>query len=542
MAMQASIEADFWRRIRFSSRSATQLLWIVLLISTGNASATDDPAPIDPKIALSQTVVVRVSDERALVPDLTYNHLGVVVQQEFVITGSLAASVGDRFSVILPQSGAELSATVSGIKGEFAILSVRGLGASPPHVSLQALAAGRRIIAVGLTAPKDIDLVSGVLARELSPGATIRHSAPTDDQSYGGPIFDECGRLVAMNMLYSGIKLDDLRRQKTAKESASSRGLADAMQLLSELKIAVSVDDRRCPSDEERTVKLAEAEQQLQREAREKADAERKLAEAERAAAEDARAQAELARKQMLTAKQLAERLADEAAALSAATEAEKKAADERARVAKSEADTAESALAVAEAEATRREQELQGKLTKNAQIQAYLSYGLVGGALVLLLAVGAWIRSRARVNKTVAEAQLAVDDARKAAEAQRREMEASITPPFADVLLKGEGHVVKLSGENLPKAAGGVTVGRDPDVAQAILAHPSISRRHARFFSSNRALYVQDLGSANGVELDGKLIEPGLEALVLTLDKTGKPGTSIVLGEVELAVIILDQ
>ena len=48
--------------------------------------------------------------------------------------------------------------------------------------------------------------------------------------------------------------------------------------------------------------------------------------------------------------------------------------------------------------------------------------------------------------------------------------------------------------------------IGRDPELPIA-LPHPKVSRRHARLFRANGSLWIEDLGSSNGVIVDGQLI-----------------------------------
>ncbi len=60
--------------------------------------------------------------------------------------------------------------------------------------------------------------------------------------------------------------------------------------------------------------------------------------------------------------------------------------------------------------------------------------------------------------------------------------------------------------------ASAEVVVGRD-EQCDINLADPKISRRHARFFSRNNRLLVEDLGSANGIRVNGlKVKEMALE------------------------------
>ena len=56
------------------------------------------------------------------------------------------------------------------------------------------------------------------------------------------------------------------------------------------------------------------------------------------------------------------------------------------------------------------------------------------------------------------------------------------------------------------------VIVGRNPKVCDIVLDHFAVSREHARFETVDQASYVIDLGSRNGVLVNGSVISPGPE------------------------------
>jgi len=74
---------------------------------------------------------------------------------------------------------------------------------------------------------------------------------------------------------------------------------------------------------------------------------------------------------------------------------------------------------------------------------------------------------------------------------------------------------------------AGESTAGRAED-AQIHLAHPSISRHHARFIHDASGLWIEDLGSRNGTSLEGKALE-GRTAL--------QEGVTLTLGHLEFVL-----
>ncbi len=78
----------------------------------------------------------------------------------------------------------------------------------------------------------------------------------------------------------------------------------------------------------------------------------------------------------------------------------------------------------------------------------------------------------------------------------------------------------------------GELLVGRDSD-NDVVLASPAVSRRHARIYMWDSQVFIEDLGSSNGIFVQGKKINEA--ALV-------KPGVPINIGEFTLNVIYSDD
>lgn len=55
----------------------------------------------------------------------------------------------------------------------------------------------------------------------------------------------------------------------------------------------------------------------------------------------------------------------------------------------------------------------------------------------------------------------------------------------------------------------GSIVVGREEGCG-LVVRDMTVSRRHARVFRENGSWWVEDLGSKNGVRVDGRLVEPG--------------------------------
>ena len=71
--------------------------------------------------------------------------------------------------------------------------------------------------------------------------------------------------------------------------------------------------------------------------------------------------------------------------------------------------------------------------------------------------------------------------------------------------------------------------IGRAGDQCAFVLAHPTVSRCHARLLLEADSLHVEDLVSTNGTAINGRLIEPGKP---VPLPPDGK----LRLGDVELS------
>ena len=85
------------------------------------------------------------------------------------------------------------------------------------------------------------------------------------------------------------------------------------------------------------------------------------------------------------------------------------------------------------------------------------------------------------------------------------------------------------LEFEAVAKSREGVVIGRDLEHCDAVLAHPTVSRRHARLVLADNVLHIEDLGSTNGTAVDGATIDPGVPRPL-------QAGAKLRLGDIELA------
>ena len=90
--------------------------------------------------------------------------------------------------------------------------------------------------------------------------------------------------------------------------------------------------------------------------------------------------------------------------------------------------------------------------------------------------------------------------------------------------------HSFEVTLDKLMNRSGGMVIGRASDQCDLVVAHPTVSRRHAKLSLAGDALMLEDLGSTNGTSLDGK-------ALRQTEPVTLRAGTKVRLGDVDMLV-----
>lgn len=93
-----------------------------------------------------------------------------------------------------------------------------------------------------------------------------------------------------------------------------------------------------------------------------------------------------------------------------------------------------------------------------------------------------------------------------------------------------GHSFEVQLSEAQLARHKYGLTLGRNDKLSEIALEHPSLSRRHARVFLLDGRLALEDLNSANGSMVDGKVLKPFQPEPL-------EDGSAVVLAEVRLEV-----
>lgn len=104
-------------------------------------------------------------------------------------------------------------------------------------------------------------------------------------------------------------------------------------------------------------------------------------------------------------------------------------------------------------------------------------------------------------------------------------------------ILLRFEGtdstnqkHSFDVALDKLMGRSQGMVIGRSADQCDLVVAHATVSRRHARLSVTGNALQVEDLGSTNGTAVGGTKVGPDGPMSLNT-------GSKLRLGDVELLV-----
>jgi class 3 adenylate cyclase len=90
--------------------------------------------------------------------------------------------------------------------------------------------------------------------------------------------------------------------------------------------------------------------------------------------------------------------------------------------------------------------------------------------------------------------------------------------------------HAFEVALDKLISRTQGMVIGRAADQCDLVVAHATVSRRHARLVLSGDALQVEDLGSTNGTAIGGKMLRAGEPAVL-------HAGNRLKLGDVDLLV-----
>src|SRR5476649_606983 len=104
------------------------------------------------------------------------------------------------------------------------------------------------------------------------------------------------------------------------------------------------------------------------------------------------------------------------------------------------------------------------------------------------------------------------------------------VTLRFEGMDSTGQKYTFDVALDKLMTASQGMTIGRAADQCDFVVAHSTVSRRHARLTLAGEALQIEDLGSTNGTAVNAKPLPSGAPMDL-------HAGAKLKLGDVELNV-----
>jgi hypothetical protein len=432
--------------------------------------------------------------------DTAETGVATLVAPDILVTSSALLSLGEHWTLDRgdgsgPREGAILFRDSD---SDVAVIRVGGIDGRPITLAASAPEAGRIVESLlhGMPASRGQVLPSAA-------GARIEHSAQFPAGQYGSALVNNCGELVGVNQT-------PLQRRRRATQAVPpsvpvpAAELAQVMRALERAAVSPTLAAAACPTLEQQ---IAELEGETRRTEEDRVKLEQLRAELaqqnealerEKAATEDAlrTVAGELAATRERLEQLAAERereLAEQAAEQARLREEQERLQAEQGRLeaemmAREKRDREE-----IEAGEQRLDQERQQREAQRRWLW------LLGALTLLVAAISAlmvWRRQRALRTQEVRASRMYEELAKTKA-------------TFPDVVLQGRfvdsGDArLKIIGNALARAPSGQVIGRDPEVADLILAHAEVSRQHARVEVRDKQLFVTDLGSFNGTAVNG--------------------------------------
>ena len=517
-------------------------------------------AQIDVDVVSESIVRVRAYDDHKVVMEGS----GFVVNEKgYVLTNAHLTAKADGLTVLSLKTGAEVVAqrVFASRALNLALLHVPGLNLPALSLSEQGAAVGRAVQTLRFGTAGDVWLSHGTIGtyqdvrgkKASRPVAhLLQHNALITAKSFGMPLFNECGDVVALNLPDPGSGSWPLRKAKP-KGSIFALRSGDIIAALEDREIAHTVVEAECLSAVERTELDKKATADSLKAAKAQADSVGKAAEKAKAQADSASKAAEKAQARADSASKAAEKAqAKEKVARRAATRAKaradsaSKAVADSLQAAKAKADSLKMAKARADSASKAVADSLQAAKAKAdslqvAKVQAAqrLQWGLAAGAgLVLLALLGWWLSSR-RKKEQLQSAESRVNEAEQTVQAVRQAAANAPQPVPFRCLLEGQDptgrpFALTISALALSERAG-VTLGRSPANAEFIIDHEEVSREHVRLACADGELYAEDLNALNGTKVNGSLLNPREQVLL-------QNGDWLEIGPVVFAVRLVQE
>ncbi len=329
------------------------------------------------------------------------------------------------------------------------------------------------------------DPVRAVVDSATDAGAVLFAAAGRG--AYGGPALNACARVAGMVARAPSKSDEDLWKPHVIEPKISLVSSARIVTMLRDAGVTPSVAAQDCKTEAASKEKAASAKAASAEKKRKAAEQKAKQAEKKAKAAEKKAAEAD---KEKEKAKKEAERVKQDT---TKAVEGLSQRVDEKSKALKAEQE----------------------------QRKRYMIYGGIAVLALLILSFLLW--SKRKRDLRIAEAEIEAANAR-----------------FNDCLLEGTDAAgaplaLRVSGRDLIKSANGVVFGRNPDMADMVIADDTVSRRHARIMVRDNRLYLEDLGSTGGTRVNGEALDAeGGPANVATNDVIEMGGVKLTLKVLE--------
>ena len=502
-------------------------------------------AQIDVDVVAESIVRVRAYDDHIVAVEGS----GFVVNEKgHVLTNAHLIQKAEGLTVLSLKTGAEIVAqqVFASRATNLALLHVQGLNLPPLSLSEQGAAVGRAVQTLRLGTAGDVRLSHGTIGtyqdlrgkKASHPVAhLLQHNALITAKSFGMPLFNECGDVVAINLPDPGRGSWPFRKAKPKGAIFALRS-GDVIAALEDRKIAHTVVEAECLSAVERaerdrkaaadSLKAAKAQADSLQTAKAQADSASKAAkkakakaQAARRAAEREKARANSAKKAVADSLQAAKATADSLKMAKTRADSASKAVADSLQTAKATAHSLKMAQARADSASKAVADSLQAAKEKAAQ---RLQWGLAAGAGLVLLALFGWWLSARRKKEQLQSAESRLSEAEQTAAAARQAAaNAPQAAPFR-CLLEGQDptgrpFALTLSALALSERSG-VTLGRSPANAEFIIDHQEVSREHVRLTCADGELYAEDLNALNGTKVNGRLLNPREQVLLQNNDR----------------------
>ncbi len=418
---------------------------------------------------------------------------GFVINDGGYIATNVHVIVGSRAIKAIPtNSNTMYDADVIAMSDELdlAIVRVPEINLPPVTLSLAPSKKGQKVWVIGYPRGADRNrpahdptVQDGVIGRiftgawKVQKFRIIQHNAPTNPGNSGGPLLDDCGRIIGVNTQASLVVITSPSSGVTRVPHAAgiywSSHIEELAKILRDNAISFQSEYEPCLS----------------------ADAVRRSVEKERTPqdAEQARRQAEEEIERTRRGAEQARRQAEE------------------------------------EMERARREAEQTRSQVEEAR-QQFLIWGILLSALALTALVLALKKSRQQIIQVADHISQRFKTKDSPGVAQRR---VTGKLPEYGLMLTGfdsNGHRIRIA---LPPTVFanqrlGLSLGRHPDLVDEIIEDQNVSRRHARIAVQAGKFYIEDLNSRNGTFLDHYKLSPFNPTLL-------NYGTLVRLGRLEL-------